>query len=34
MQRRDLIKFAGGSAAAIGLPRFAHAQGAYKADTR
>jgi TRAP-type C4-dicarboxylate transport system substrate-binding protein len=32
MQRRDLIKLAGGSAAAIGLPRFAHAQGAYKAE--
>ena len=32
MQRRDLIKFAGGSAAAIALPRFAHAQGAYKAE--
>ncbi|MBX3645872.1 MAG: TRAP transporter substrate-binding protein DctP [Rubrivivax sp.] len=32
MQRRDLIKFAGGTAAAVGLPRFAHAQGAYKAE--
>ena len=32
MQRRDLIKLAGGSAATLGIPRFAFAQGAYKAE--
>ena len=32
MQRRDLIKLAGGSAATLGIPRFAYAQGAYKAE--
>lgn len=32
MKRRSLIQLATGSAAAIALPRFAHAQGAYKAE--
>ncbi len=32
MQRRDLIKLAGGSAAAVALPRFTRAQTAYKAE--
>ena len=32
MQRRSLLKFAGGSAAGVALPRFAFAQGAYKAE--
>lgn len=32
MKRRSLIHLATGTAAAIALPRFAHAQGAYKAE--
>ncbi len=32
MQRRQLIHFTGAAAAAIALPRFARAQGAYKAE--
>jgi TRAP-type C4-dicarboxylate transport system substrate-binding protein len=32
MKRRDLIVQAGGAAAAVALPRFAFAQGAYKAE--
>ena len=32
MKRRDLIKIVTGGAASVALPRFAHAQGAYKAE--
>ncbi len=32
MQRRDLIKIAGSGAATLGVPRWAHAQPAYKAE--
>jgi TRAP-type transport system periplasmic protein len=32
MRRRDWIRIAGGSAAAIGIARYAHAQAAYKAE--
>ena len=32
MQRRDLIKLVGGCAATLGIPRYAFAQGAYKAE--
>ena len=32
MKRRSLVQFAGAAAAGIALPRFAHAQAAYKAE--
>ncbi len=32
MKRRDLVRLAAGTAASLGLPRFAHAQGSYKAE--
>ena len=32
MNRRDLVRLAAGTAASLGLPRFAHAQGSYKAE--